>query len=174
MVIAQRSLQRHKPRTLEQHVALRVGDHFLLDPVAALRTCVHQAIGRRALGQPGDLMHSLAFLFGEEFAAIGDDEAQIACAGLIYAWVVDLIEYAMAQGEPDATERRQRRADAVLGTGGPLRRDAGPARSRFRYLCHAILLGKCQRASIRLHLNSGGGTATLIGTSTGAASFRRL
>jgi len=42
----------------------------------------------------------MALLFGEKPAAIGDDQTEVASAGLIDAGKIDLIENAVAEREP--------------------------------------------------------------------------
>ena len=69
----------------------------------------------------------MAFLFGEEFAAIGDDQAEVAGTGLVHAGKIDFIENAMTQGEPNPAVEVQGGADAGLGARSPARFNSGPA-----------------------------------------------
>ena len=82
---------------------------------------------RHAVLQRGDLEVAVALLLGEEAIAVGDDQAEVARARLIDARIVDLVQDAVAEREPDAADRRQRGADAALRAGGPARRYAWPA-----------------------------------------------
>jgi len=43
----------------------------------------------------------VAFFFGEEVATVGDEEAEVAGAGLVDAGEIDLVQNAVADGEPD-------------------------------------------------------------------------
>jgi hypothetical protein len=45
---------------------------------------------------------SMPLLFGNKILTVGYDEAQIACAGLVYAGVIDFVQNAVADSEPDA------------------------------------------------------------------------
>jgi hypothetical protein len=56
----------------------------------------------------------VALFFGEEIAAVGDDESQVAGAGLVDAGKVDFVEDAVTQGEPDFAVLVEGRTDADL------------------------------------------------------------
>ena len=58
--------------------------------------------------------------------AIGDEEAEIAGASLVHARIVDFVENAMTQREPNTTVQVQGGAYAGLGTRRPAGLDAGP------------------------------------------------
>ena len=126
-IVARRALQRHEARALQHDRPRRVGQDLLFDAIAALEAGVRQPERRDPVGQPRDLMSGMALLLRDETAAIGDDEAQVAGAGLVHAWIVDLVEDAVAHGEPDAALAGGCRAHTRLGAGRPARVDAGPA-----------------------------------------------
>src|SRR5512135_186415 len=104
-----------------------VGEDRLLDPVAPLSVGTGQPERGDPLLEPGDLVPGVPLLFREERAAVGDDHPQVAGAGQIDAWIVDLVDDAVTQREPDLAHEVERRPDPALGAGGPARRDPGPA-----------------------------------------------
>ena len=70
-------------------------------------------------------------------AAIGDNQSQVACAGAIDAGIVNLVEDAMAESEPNVAFGRERRADTALGARSPARFDSRTARRNLFRLAHA-------------------------------------
>jgi hypothetical protein len=99
---------------LQDHVALRVGDDALHDPVAFLDAGVGEPVGRHAVFQRGHAMMRVPLLLGEEGAPVRHQHAEVARACLIHARVIDLVENAVANGEPDPAQRGERGADAGL------------------------------------------------------------
>ena len=71
-----------------------------------------------------------ALFFGEIAGAVGDDQSQIAGAGLVHAWKVDFVQDAMAQSEPYPAVQVERGTYAAFGAGSPARRNARPARGK--------------------------------------------
>src|ERR1700722_4062794 len=70
---------------------------------------------------------AVALFLGEEITAVGDNESQVAGAGLVDARKINFVENAVAQGEPDLAVVMERSSDAGLGAGGPGRRNPRPA-----------------------------------------------
>ena len=128
-IVAQPAPQRGEPDPLQDHLPDRIGQDLLLDAVAALHAGVHQAEGGHAVGDGCDPGAGMALLLRQESPGAGHDQAQIADAGLVIAGIVDFVEDAVAEGEPDPAAREQGGAHPALGAGGPARLDAGPARS---------------------------------------------
>ena len=60
--------------------------------------------------------------------AVGDNQAEIAGAGLIHARKINLIENAVTQREPDSAVQVQRGARATFGARRPAGWDSGPTR----------------------------------------------
>ena len=112
---------------LDHHVGAVIGQHMLDDAEPATGVGVDQPERRHAVLQRGDLEVAVALLLGEEAIVAGDDQAEVARAGLIDARIVDLVQDAVAEREPDAADRGQRGADTALRAGGPAWRDAWPA-----------------------------------------------
>ncbi len=122
--------QRLEGHLLDQHLAARIGDDLLLDAPAPVLRRVEQVIGRHAVLEHADLVVGVALLLGEIAVRGGDEEAEVARAGGIDARIVDLVEDAVAEREPQPARRRAGGADAHLGARRPARRAAGPARRR--------------------------------------------
>ena len=58
---------------------------------------------------------AVALDLGEESVPVGDDEPEIADASLVNARIVDFVDDAVTDGEPDAAPLAERCADPVLG-----------------------------------------------------------
>src|SRR6266849_6567338 len=71
-----------------------------------------------------------AFFFREITGAVGDDQSQIAGAGLVHPWIVDFVQDAVAEGEPYAAVQVERRPNAPFGARSPARRNSRPARGK--------------------------------------------
>jgi hypothetical protein len=102
-----------------------IGQDLLFDAVAAITAGVDQPESRHTIGQPVNCRVGATFLLGEELRSVRDDQPHVADAGLVNAWVIDLIEDSVAQREPDPTLITEGRANAGLGAGSPARRNSG-------------------------------------------------
>ena len=72
---------------------------------------------------------AVALDLGEESIPVGDDEPEVANAGLVNTWIVDLIDDAVTDGEPDSATLAERGPDPVLGArGSPSRNSRPPGR----------------------------------------------
>src|SRR6185437_10480875 len=120
-------LERAKGDALQHRIVHRIGEHQLLDAIAAGKAGAGDRKRRNAvLGRMDDAARA-ALLFGEIAVAVGDDEAEVARAGLIDARIIDLVEDAMADREPDTAHPAERRADPALGARGPAPGNSRPA-----------------------------------------------
>ena len=133
-VIAQTSLERDKPNPLQHHVPPGIGQHFFFDPVPPVDGHVLQLIGgySRFVGQV--FKCTMAFFLGEPRMAVGDDQPNIARAGLVYARKVHFVQNAMTDCEPDAALKIQRCARAGLGARRPARFNPRPTRSVSNFI----------------------------------------
>ena len=114
---------------LHQHrAAARIGDHALDDAEPAPFVRARQQEGRDAVLERLHRRRAVPLFLGEEARAVGDDQAEVANAGLIDSRVVDFIEDAVADGEPDPARVGQSRADPALRARRPARRNPRPAR----------------------------------------------
>src|SRR6185437_1098269 len=98
---------------------MRIGQGLLLDAIAAVPADVGQCERRHACSQPANAGVSVTLLLGEVCAAVRDDQSQVAHAGLVDPRVIDLVESAVAEREPDVAVVAQRRAHADLCAGRP-------------------------------------------------------
>ena len=94
-VVAQLSLERHKPNFLQYYISPRIGQHFLFDLKLTRLACVSQFVRRDSRFDGKILEGTMAFLLGEELATVSDNQAEIAGAGLVHPGKIDLIENAM-------------------------------------------------------------------------------
>ena len=83
-----------------------------------------QAEGGNPVFDTFDNRLAVALDLGEESVPVGDDEPEIADASLVNARIVDFIDDAVTDGEPDAAPLAERCADPVLGARGPTRRNS--------------------------------------------------
>ncbi len=82
-VIGELALQWFEPNFLQHHVAVGIGEYFLVDSVAAAVVSVDQLKSGNAGLERFVLKPTVPFLLGKESLAIGDDEAEIASASLV-------------------------------------------------------------------------------------------
>src|SRR5487761_26820 len=130
-VIVRRATLSFEADTLEDNVAVRIGKHELFDDIASVTRRIAQYEGGHAIVHRLDDAHGVALLFREIALAVRDDEAEIAGARVVYAGIVDLIEDAMAQGEPDAARGGGCGPDPAFRARGPARGNAWMAGRRI-------------------------------------------
>ena len=138
-VVVQVSLERHKANFLQQHVSPRIRQHFLFDLfdlVAAFHGVVGQFVGGDSWFDRKVAEGTMSLLLGEESAAVGDNQAEVAGAGLIDSGEIDFIENAMTQREPNPAVEVQGSARACLSARSPARLDSGPARGITEIIAH--------------------------------------
>src|SRR5258708_21041491 len=128
MVVFEISLERHKPNFLQHHVSPGIGQHFLFDSVPARHARIGELVGRRSRFDRKVAEGTMTFIFREEVSAVGDNQAEVAGAGLVNTGKISLIEDAMTESEPNPAVEIQRSAYASLGARGPAGFDSGPAR----------------------------------------------
>src|SRR2546423_15667297 len=107
---------------------MRVGDNVFNDPVASRRIGIGQAIKQRALFRVVDFMLEIAPFFVKKSFTVSDEKLQIASIGAIHIRIINLVDDAVAEGEPNAATGVVRRADALLGAAGPAWFDARRAK----------------------------------------------
>src|SRR5487761_26004 len=139
-IVVHRAAPSCEADTLEDNVAVRIGKHELFDDIASVTRRIAQYEGGHAIVHRLDDAHGVALLFREIALAVRDDEAEIAGARVVYAGIVDLIENAMAQGEPDAAR------DGGCGP-DPAFRARRPARGNARMAGRRI-------SAVRSHLEA--------------------
>src|SRR6185437_5850563 len=126
-IVGQDTSLRNEPDLLQHGVTMRIGQCLLFDAITALPADVGQRERWDARGQPANAGVSVALLLGEERRAVRDDQSHVAHTSLVDARIIDLVEDAVAEREPDVTAVGEGRAPADLGARGPAGRDTGRA-----------------------------------------------
>jgi hypothetical protein len=144
--IITRAVKRPEGDTLQHDIADRIGKHGLVDAIAAIGGDIGKPESRHTVLDGMHRTARVAFLFREIIAAIGDNEAEIARAGIINARIINLVENTVADRVPDAALRRERRVEPALGAGRPACRNAGPAGSLTAHLSAAVC-GRMSRST---------------------------
>src|SRR6266568_1061143 len=108
---------------------MRIGEHLLNDPVTAIGLGIRQTVQRAVALRVLNPMLQITLLLVAKSLAIGDEKLKIPRVRLIYARVVNLVDDAVAQCEPDPATGMIGRAQALLGAGCPVWLNAGPAES---------------------------------------------
>ena len=107
---------------------MRVADDFFDQAIAALGIRGGEPVKQRPLLRVfGEVIQIPLFLMAKRLA-IGDEKLQITGVGQVHVGIINLVDDAVAQGEPQPGTGIIGGADAVLGAGGPMRFDAGSAR----------------------------------------------
>src|SRR5258705_2242826 len=102
---------------------MRIRDHIFDNAVPARGIGVDEAIVESAFFGVFDLMFEIAAFFVAKGFAIGNKKLKIACVGAIHVWIVDLVDDAVAEREPDTAAGMISGADAFFGAASPGRLD---------------------------------------------------
>jgi len=124
-IIARLALQRDEPDALQERVARRVGENLLLDPIAALPARIRQSIRGDSLREILLDRLGVPLLFREEPTGTGHDQSQVSSAREVRVGIIDLVEDAVAEGDPDPAGSCRRAPDPALGARCPPGRDSG-------------------------------------------------
>ena len=127
-IVGQDALLRGESDLLQYGVAMGIGQGLLLDAVTTVPADVDQLERRDALGEPVNAGVGVTLLLRKERRAVRDEQPHVAYAGLVDARIIDLVENAVAEREPNVTVGAERRAHADLGARGPSRCGAGGPR----------------------------------------------
>ncbi len=112
----------------QHHRIMRVADDFANDGVAAFFVAVANAHGERIFVDVFKLMDQIAALLVEKRLTVGDEELHVANLRAVDGGVIDFVEDAVGDSEPDFAGRGVGGADGVFGAGGPARLEAGRAK----------------------------------------------
>ena len=125
---AQRLVQDFEFGVQEHHRAMRIGENVLDQAVAAAGFRIGQAVEDTIPFRVFDPVLQVALLLVAKRFAVADQELKIARVGLVHRRVVDFVDDAVAECEPDPATRMISGAETFLGAGGPTRFDAGRAK----------------------------------------------
>src|SRR5260370_23482885 len=118
----------------EKPFSIGMSDDRFRHPVTSSLARVDEPVSGDALFEGRDSSPRISLLFGEVLVAVSDKKFHVEGIGLVYSWVVDLVEDSVRDCEPDPTLVAGGWSDSLLGTQSPARGDTGPARSGFIYL----------------------------------------
>ena len=106
---------------------VRVADELLGDGVAAVGIGGDNPDGRSVGMDVVQVVVEVALLFVAEGLAVGEEQLHVAGLRAVDGGVVDLVEDAVRDGEPDAAGGGIGGGDGILLAGGPARFEAGRA-----------------------------------------------
>ena len=128
-------------------IAARVRDHAIDHPESAAAMRAGQAESGNPVFDTFDDRLAVALNLGEESVPVGDDQPEVADAGLVNTWIVDFIDDAVTDGKPDPVTLAEPGADPILGARGPPSRNSRPP-GRFDHLVPLkASLTRCRRAA---------------------------
>jgi len=103
---------------------MRIGEHFLYEPIATPRFRIREAVKDTIALRVFDQMIQITlFLVAKRFS-IADEELKIACVRLIDMWIVDLINDPVTEGEPETATGMVGCTDTFFRTRSPARLDS--------------------------------------------------
>src|SRR5258708_37383424 len=106
-----------------------IGDNVLDDAVASARFRVGNPIIEGAGFRVLDAVLQITPFFMAKGFTVGDEQLKIAGIGTIHIGIVNLVDDAVAQREPDAASSVVCAADALFGAAGPARFHSRRAKS---------------------------------------------
>src|SRR5262245_23165098 len=130
VIILKPTLKGLEPNFLQDNIAKGIGEDFLFNSKLIPITRVLQLIERNARPVMVNFKRAIPLFLRKEAAAIGDNEFLITRASLVHSRKVNLIQSAMAHGEPDTGMQSHRRANPDLGARSPTWWNSGPPRSK--------------------------------------------
>src|SRR6185437_9849568 len=111
----------------EQHRPVRIGQDVLDKPVASATFRIGEPVERTISFRVFDLVIQVSLFLVTKRFTVADQELKIARVRLVNGGVINLVDDAVAQREPDPTTRMISGAKTLLGAGCPTRRDTGRA-----------------------------------------------
>src|SRR5689334_4225430 len=131
-IVPKQASKRHESNLLQNDITVRIGKDFFLDTIAIAEIGVHQPIPGHAMFERLNFKPAMTLLFREEVRTAGDNQSEVARAWHIHTRVVDFIQNAVTQREPDFTGAIERGAHAAFRARGPARSNARPSGSKCR------------------------------------------
>ena len=111
----------------EQHRPVRIGQDVLDQPVASAAFRIGEPVERSVAFRVFDPVIQVSLFLVTKCFPVADQELKIARVWLVNSGVINLVDDAVAQREPDPATRMISRAKTLLGAGCPARCDTGRA-----------------------------------------------
>ncbi len=135
-IIRNLSLQGNERKLLKNTGPRGIADHLFLDSERAIRRRIGNVKCRNSTFKRAGDGYAVAFFFGKVTLRPSDNKTEIAGAGTVYPRIIDLVQNAVAEREPDRRCFRQRSADPVFGARRPARFYARRARCKIQSGAH--------------------------------------
>ena len=103
----------------EQHRPMRIGEHVLYEPVAALAFRIGQAVEKAIALRVFDQVIQVALFLVAKCFAVADEKLKIARVRLVDARIVDLVDDAVTEREPEPATGMIGRAHAFFRARSP-------------------------------------------------------
>ena len=130
---AQRFIEHFELGVHEQHRPMRIGEDVLDEPVAPVALRIGEAVEKTIAFRVFDPVIQVALFLVAKCFAVADQKLKIARVGLVDVRVIDLVDDAVAEREPDPAARMISGAEAFLGAGRPARLNSGRAKRRVSF-----------------------------------------
>ena len=105
----------------EQHRPMRIGEDMFYEPIATARLRIRETIEEAIALRVFDRVIQIAFFLVAKRFAVADEKLKVARVRLIDVWIVNLVDDAVAQREPEA-------ATGMIGSPHAFFRARSPAR----------------------------------------------
>src|ERR1700704_5314425 len=128
-IIGELPFQGLETNLLEDYVPVGAGEDLLVDAVASAHAGIRQLKGWNAGVEGAVFKTTMTLFFRKKLAAIGDDKPKIASTSLVDTRVVNFVEDAVAESEPNFAVLVEGRAHPAFGARGPAGSNPRPAGS---------------------------------------------
>ena len=112
---------------------MRIGQDVLDQPVASAAFRIGEPVERTVAFRVFDPVIQVSLFLVTKCFPVADQELKIARVRLVNRGVINFVDDAVAQREPDPATRMISGAKTLLGAGCPTRRDTGRAGCNSRY-----------------------------------------
>src|SRR5947207_15029775 len=100
-IFCERAFERLEYDLLQQRLPARIAENSFRNAIAAIPCRVDQAKSRNAFLDHGYFMFGVSLLFGKIAVRAGHDQTEVAGTGGIEAGIIDFVQNAVTEGEPD-------------------------------------------------------------------------
>src|SRR5689334_15462765 len=98
---------------------MRVGQNVFYEAIASIGFGIGEPVKNTIPFRVFDPVIQVALFLVAKRCSVADEKLKIACIGLVDGRVIDFIDDAVAEREPNPTARMIRSAQTLLGAGGP-------------------------------------------------------